>query len=447
MGFLDNVFNNNDKDKKKKSNSTGGGGNNANPLANLGKTIGQPNSFGGQGQSLGGSKPGVVIEIILSNPGPIGVRVEKRSTASASAIVNHVIPQSQADHAGLQRGDVICFAGSNGQDEMQYDMFLQIAKSTQRPISSAAAASANANTNTAAVTSSGSADAEARRKAMIAAVDAREKAHKQKTKPTKKYVTKTTLLRQQELQLGNNNFITSDEPQSEESRQAAIAAKRDEINHANELGYNPYAAAKSTAGQARNATVTTQHGEISSSTGEISSSTGGGNGGGGGSGGSSIPVVAPPSNPTTATTPATATATDVDYPLPEEFEEALVTIVSSSSQDTTAGRLKIARTLITNATNKLKGQQEDIDAGAKFRKVRLENPKIKAAIVDIPGTIQLLLSVGFQLMECEENQESVLLFPSCQTYTEPEWLSTALRKMEQQEKLLLKNYYNKHRNV
>ena len=141
MGFFDDVFNN-DKDKKKKSNSTGGG-NNANPLANFGKSIqknfnqvitGQPNSFGGQGQSLGGSKPGVVIEIILPNPGPVGVRVEKRSTASASAIVNHVIPQSQADHAGLQRGDVICFAGSNGQQEMQYDMFLQIAKSPQRPI-------------------------------------------------------------------------------------------------------------------------------------------------------------------------------------------------------------------------------------------------------------------------------------------------------------------------
>ena len=142
MGFFDDVFNNSDHDKKKKSNSTGSGGNNNNPLANLGKSIqknfnqaiGQPNNFGGQGQSLGGSKPGVVIEIILPNPGPVGVRVEKRSTASASAIVNHVIPQSQADHAGLQRGDVICFAGSNGQQEMQYDMFLSIAKSTQRPI-------------------------------------------------------------------------------------------------------------------------------------------------------------------------------------------------------------------------------------------------------------------------------------------------------------------------
>jgi hypothetical protein len=146
MGFLDNVFNNGDK-KNKPNKSTGGGNDNSNPLANLGKSIqknfnqatggglgGQPNSFGGQGQSLGGSKPGYVIEIILPNPGPLGVRVEKRSTASASAIVNQVVANSQAEAAGLKRGDVICFPSSNGQQEIQYDMFLQIAKSTERPI-------------------------------------------------------------------------------------------------------------------------------------------------------------------------------------------------------------------------------------------------------------------------------------------------------------------------
>jgi hypothetical protein len=277
-----------------------------------------------------------------------------------------------------------------------------------------AAAIASANAATPSSTSSsernkGSADAEARRKAMIAAVDAREKAHKQKTKPTSKYVTKTTLLRQAESHV--NNFTSEElKPQSEASRQAAVAAKRDEVNHANELGYNPYAAAKSSAGQARNATVTTQHGEISS-----------GNGGGGSA---SIPVVVPPSNPTTPDV--------VDYPLPEEFEEALVTIVSSQDSSAAKTGLKIARTLITNATTK--GQQPDTEAGAKFRKVRLENAKIKAAVVDVPGSIQLMLSVGFQLIECDENNESLLMFPPC--HKEPEWLSTALRKMEQQEKLL-----------
>ena len=128
MGFLDNIFNNDDKKKPKPNN---------NPLANLRKNIenmGKPNTFHGQGQSLGGAKPGEVMEIVLPNPGPLGVRVEKRSNNSASAIVNQVVPGSQAEASGLQRGDVICFAGSRGQNEISYDMFLQIAKSPERPI-------------------------------------------------------------------------------------------------------------------------------------------------------------------------------------------------------------------------------------------------------------------------------------------------------------------------
>jgi hypothetical protein len=73
------------------------------------------------------------------------------------------------------------------------------ARRFQEPTTKKKASSASASASSAAAPSSsgkGSADAEARRKAMIAAVDAREKAHKQKTKPTK-YTTKTTLLRQQ----------------------------------------------------------------------------------------------------------------------------------------------------------------------------------------------------------------------------------------------------------
>jgi hypothetical protein len=51
-----------------------------------------------------------------------------------TAIVNEVVPGSQAEAAGLKRGDILCFAGSNGQEEMMYDMFLEIAQSGQRPI-------------------------------------------------------------------------------------------------------------------------------------------------------------------------------------------------------------------------------------------------------------------------------------------------------------------------
>jgi hypothetical protein len=78
------------------------------------------------------------------------------------------------------------------------------ARRFQEPSTKKKAASSSSSAAAAAVAPSsgkGSADAEARRKAMIAAVDAREKAHKQKTKPTK-YTTKTTLLRQQQQQAG-----------------------------------------------------------------------------------------------------------------------------------------------------------------------------------------------------------------------------------------------------
>lgn len=454
MGFLDDVFNPKKKNGNNKKPNKSGSINNENRLANFGKSIqknfnqatgNQPNTFHGQGQSLGGSEPGDVIEIILPHPGPLGVRVEKRSNNSASAIVNQVVPNSQAEAAGLKRGDVICFAGSNGQNEVQFDMFLQIAKSTQRPIhlearrfqeSKKKAASSSVMASAASSTSAGggrgngnglSADAEARRKAMIDAAVAREKAHKKKTK-TIKYVTKTTtLLNKQQLaeqaaaNRNNNNSSTGDKlkPQTEASRKAAAAAKRDEQNLANELGYNPYESAKSTAGQARSATVTTQHGEV--------------NAAGSSSGNTSIPVVAPPTNPTSV-----AAVQVEDYPLPEEFVEALLTIISNGDKDASKAGLKIARTLIVNATTK--GQQQDEGAGAKFRKVRLENAKIKKALVDVPGNIQLMLSVGFQLVECDENNESLLMFPSPSPpligYNEPLWLSTALRKMEQQEKLL-----------
>mmetsp|Transcript_835 Transcript_835/g.980 ORF Transcript_835/g.980 Transcript_835/m.980 type:complete len:455 (-) Transcript_835:376-1740(-) len=445
MGFLDDVFNPKKKNQKKQGNKSGTI-NNENRLANLGKSLQknftggqqQHNTFHGQGQSLGGSKPGDVIDIILSNPGPLGVRVEKRSNNNASAIVNQVVPGSQAEAAGLRRGDVLCFSGSEGQHEVQFDMFLQIAASTQRPIhlearrfqeskkkasvmSSAAAAS----------TGSGSADAEARRKAMIDAAVAREKAHNKKTKKIK-YVTKsTTLLNKQQLaeQAANNtgNTFTENElqPQTEASRQAAAAAKRDEQQLANELGYNPYETNKSTAGQARSATVTTQHGEVNANGGTTSS----------------IPVVAPPTNPTSAVAPDFE-----EYPLPEEFEEALVTVISNSDTEASKTGLKIARTLIVNATSTTKGQQQDEEAGAKFRKVRLANAKIKKALVDVPGNIQLMLSVGFQLVESsgDENKESLLMFPSPSPtllniydgYQQPVWLPTALRKMEQQEQLL-----------
>lgn len=127
MGFLDNIF----KDDKGKGGGGGKGGGVPNPFANLG---GGKKAFKGQGNSLGGSKPGEVISVTLPHPGPLGVRVEKKTNNDASAVVNQVVPGSQAEAAGLQRGDVLCYAGTNGQEEIMYDIFLQLARSEQRPI-------------------------------------------------------------------------------------------------------------------------------------------------------------------------------------------------------------------------------------------------------------------------------------------------------------------------
>jgi hypothetical protein len=285
MGFLDNVFGGDDKSKKKKNE------NNHNPLASaLQNFNNKTKSFQGQGQSLGGSKPGEVIPITLPNPGPLGVRVEKKSNTSASAIVNEVVLGGQAEAAGLQRGDILCFAGSNGQEEIMYDMFLEIAKSNQRPIQlearrlkpgSAAGTTASATTGNA---NFKSADAEARRQAMIAAAEARDKAHKSKTKPTK-HVTKSTMDREKQQQKEASEQQQTQEPLSDASRQAAAAVKQDEAALAAQLGYNPYETSKSTAGQARNATTTVQHGCINApSAGDQHSLKDG----------KSIPAVAPP---------------------------------------------------------------------------------------------------------------------------------------------------------
>ena len=71
-----------------------------------------------------------------------------------------------------------------------------------------------------------SADAESRRKAVIAAAEAREKKHKAKSKPIKQ-VTKTTLARQKEQEESLLSKETlSEEPLSDESKKAAQAAKK-----------------------------------------------------------------------------------------------------------------------------------------------------------------------------------------------------------------------------
>ena len=250
-----------------------------------------------------------------------------------------------------------------------------------------------------------SADAEVRRKAMIAAAEAREKAHKSKSKPIR-YVTKSTLAKAQ--QQSNDDTNMKDEPLSEASRVAAEIAKQDEAALAAQLGYNPYEAAKSTAGQARNATTAVQHGTISAVP-----------------AGNHLPVVAEPSNPTSAGVEAPPKPT-TSMPLPNEFEEAYATVLSSPDATASHNSITIMRKLIINATTK--GQLPPLEESSKFRKVRLGNPKIKAAIVDVSGAIDIMLAVGFSLEETDDG-ESCLIYPA--DYAGPEWLAAALARMEQ----------------
>ena len=93
MGLLDNLLgnttnnnNNNpkdkvkDKDNPKNPSKTGPVGNDnsflPNPFAQFGKgKSSTTTTFQGQGKSLGGSKPGIVLSVELPQPGPLGIKV------------------------------------------------------------------------------------------------------------------------------------------------------------------------------------------------------------------------------------------------------------------------------------------------------------------------------------------------------------------------------------
>lgn len=253
---------------------------------------------------------------------------------------------------------------------------------------------------------------------MIAAADAREKAHKQKTKPVRG-ITKTTLQRerqqeelrkQKEEQRQNESTAT----ESEHVKAAREAAKRDEATLAKQLGYNPYEPARATAGQARNATTATQHGAFQADhTGERLSTA-------------DAAAAAPPPN----TTSVVSSAEDLLEQTSLEFQEAYTTTVSTTMD---AAHVKtsfgICRKLVANATSPTKGQNSQDETASKFRRVRLANPKIKQAIVDVQGAVEIMMTFGFELVE--QDGESLLVYP--QGYSGPEWLAAALGQMEQYE--------------
>ena len=264
-----------------------------------------------------------------------------------------------------------------------------------------------------------SAEAYRRKQAMIAAAEAREKSHKAKSKPIPKINKEGKGLRttEEQRQLEKERMAAMEaqtEPMSAEAQKAVQAAKASESALAAELGYNPYETARSSAGQARNATTTVTHGAISADGAgdHLPSSS---------AGMAPIPSVAAPADP------VAASRDSEPMELSPEFEEAYTVAVSSNSKDTIKASFGIMRKLLTNATTK--GQKtDDLEAAAKFRRVRLANPKIKAAIVDLTGGVEMMLSAGFQLID--EDGESYLVYP--EGYV-PEWLKAALQQMEQYE--------------
>jgi hypothetical protein len=423
------------KDNKKKA-----GGGFKNPFANV-KLPGQQNNFSGHGVSLGGTQPGKVIEIQLDEAGPLGVKIEKRPNSQGTAIVAMVVANSQAEKAGMKRGDILCFAGSGGSEEIMYEMFIQLAASDQRPLcfeirrvqSKAAAKVTPADTTTGSSNSnhtskvssgskgSSSAEAYARKQAVVAAAEKREKAAKAKLKPLPKTKKELPAMlsamdrhRLEEERLARMN----EEPLTEAARQARDEAKNRETVNAAQLGYNPYETSRATAGQARNATVAQQHGTMQGSSSSSSSDVGGTTGQRYEA--SSIPAVRPPADISEVTEDASPSA---------YFMESFETVVTANDHAAAISSVAIMRKLITNAISK--GQNVDDEAGAaKFLRVRLANAKIKAAIVDVQGALDVMLSTGFQL--AEEDGESVLLFPP--GVGVEDWVPTALQQMESYEK-------------
>ena len=361
----------------------------------------------GGGARLGGTLPGRPISISLDEAGPLGIEVEKRKNSEKTAIISRVIAGSQAERAGLQRGDIVCHLGV--QEEYPYNQFVSLAKSGKRPLrfdirrieSSVLSWNNKSTTNSG---KKGSADALLRKQAVIAAAEAREAKFKAKTAPKPKSVPKSTSTDKLQHHLHTTDVV------SEETKREIDAVKQAERADAEKLGYNPYEARAMTSGQARTATVAMTTGTISADNAPSKISG----------------EMAPPGRTNAPADPANASAS-----LDPAFEHAFQTLVTSNAEHSAVLKsMKIMRTLITNATTK--GQQGGDETSSKFRRVRLSNPKIRESITDMNGALELMMCVGFVLSENEDDGETYLVYPPGDTG--PDWLKNGMARMEAYEK-------------
>lgn len=354
------------------------------------------------------------------------------SDGRGSAIVASAVPGTQAEAAGLLRGDIVCHANSNGEEEIMYKQFIAMAKSKNRPVvfdvrripKPGPASGGTAPSSAAALPGTTpkkglfqkkqkgpSAETESRRRAVIAAAEARDKAHKKKVRPVAKTKQPTAAEKQRieerrEINEGNNaQHMMRDKPLSEETKKAVEAARTDEVSHANALGYNPYEQANVSAGQAKTASVAMAHGTVNS--GVIVHE-------------GAVENTAPPQ---TAAVPKRQPESGSIDPT---FDDAFTLLITTNlDRQQISQSLVIMRKIIINATTK--GQQGEEELSSKFRKVRLSNPKIKVAITDMVGGIEVMMATGFQLHELDG--ETHLVYPS--SNNEPSWIPRALRRMEQ----------------
>ncbi|KAL7540699.1 hypothetical protein ACHAWF_006758 [Thalassiosira exigua] len=364
----------------------------------------------GGGQSLGGTKPGRVFSVSLDHPGPLGLEVERRKNAQATAIIAAVAPSSQADKAGLKRGDIVCQPNSNG-NEYRYDQFIAIAKSGKRPLRFDVRRIESNLVSGGSTGGRGSVDSYARKQAVVAAAEAREAKHKATQKPIPKTGKRLDKPKQEKV------YHHDQTVESEETRRAIIAAKRAEEEDAKNLGYNPYEAKAMTGGQARTATVAMTAGEMKAQN-ASSKMTGTGE---------NKTELSSPGKVNKPKDPTAESRKPPGHPPSPVFEEAFSIVVTGNADNAAVLKsLKIMRTLITNATTK--GQQGSDETSSKFRRVRLSNPKIKEAITDTQGALELMMSVGFVLSEHDEDGETYLVFPPGDEG--PVWLGSALEMME-----------------
>jgi len=466
-GFLDKLQNN--KPNKKNHEFK-------NPFAS------KKNQDRGGGKSLGGSKPGKILSFTITDPGPIGVILE--NTREGSAIIASVAHGSQAQTVGLMRGDVICFqeeqddatgnGNGNGKNEIPYKIFLEMVKSsTLRPLNfnirriESSASAAAASTSTSGHSSHGSttsnsnsgfgmngirADEQARRQAVIAAAEARDKQNKFKKKPIRKGGLASELtteqkkkIQQQRDQLEIKNATQlSNAPLTNESKKAVEAAKQNEAMHAQQLGYNPYETMKGTGQQGSAAVTSLHHGSLDAGPG----GSGSGNGSASGSGSKGGSAASKATNVVNSQKKKPSSSSLQMQSIDPTFDEAFTTLITTNdNKETIIKSLRIMRKLIINATTVATGeregdQQQQQQQSQEKKRVRISNPNkhIEAAIHHTEGALDLMMSVGFIIMEMDHDEDSeTYLMYQYQTETEfgneefPKWLNKALAQMEEYE--------------